>query len=146
MYIIRCADETLYVGSCWDLAVRVDQHVDGFGCAYTSKRKPVSLAHAEDFERRDDAWVREKQVQGWSHAKRLALIEGRLDDLRALSRSRASEQAKARRVQDAPGRVSVTPPSTVTRPEGVVRPSVSVTPPSTATRPEGVVGPDSRVE
>ena len=96
MYILHCNDGTFYVGSCWDLATRVDQHIDGFGGEYTSKRKPVTLAYAEEFERRDDAWEREKQIQNWSHAKRLALIEGRLDDLRALSRSHASQRARSK--------------------------------------------------
>ena len=95
MYILRCVDDSFYVGSCWDLATRIDQHVDGFGCEYTSKRKPVTLVYAEEFERREDAWIREKQIQGWSRAKRLALIEGRFDDLKALSRSRASARANA---------------------------------------------------
>jgi putative endonuclease len=97
MYILRCNDGTFYVGSTWDLATRIDQHIDGFGCEYTSKRKPVTLVYSEEFERRDEAWAREKQIQGWSHAKRLALVEGRLDDLRALSRSRASERARSKR-------------------------------------------------
>jgi putative endonuclease len=97
MYILLCGDDTFYVGSTWDLATRIDQHVDGFGSEYTSKRKPVTLAYAEEYERRDEAWMREKQIQGWSHAKRLALVEGRLDDLRALSRSRASGRAEANR-------------------------------------------------
>jgi putative endonuclease len=96
MYILLCADTTFYVGSTWDLPTRIDQHIDGFGCEYTSKRKPVRLVYAEEFERRDDAWVREKQVQGWSHAKRLALVEGRIDDLKKLSRSRARELARFR--------------------------------------------------
>jgi putative endonuclease len=97
MYILRCNDGTFYVGSTWDLSTRVDQHIDGFGCEYTSKRKPVTLVYSEEFERRDEAWAREKQIQGWSHAKRLALVEGRLDDLRALSKSRASERAQPKR-------------------------------------------------
>jgi putative endonuclease len=97
MYILRCNDGTFYVGSTWDLATRMDQHIDGFGCEYTSKRKPVTLVYSEEFDRRDDAWAREKQIQGWGHAKRLALVEGRLDDLSALSKSRASERARSKR-------------------------------------------------
>jgi putative endonuclease len=96
MYVLLCNDGTFYVGSTWDLATRVDQHIGGFGCEYTSKRKPVVLTYAEEYERRDEAWAREKQVQGWSHAKRLALVEGRLDDLRVLSRSRASARARSK--------------------------------------------------
>ena len=96
MYILLCADDSFYVGSTWDLPTRIDQHIDGFGCEYTSKRKPVTLVYAEEFDRRDDAWAREKQVQGWGHAKRLALVEGRIDDLRELSRSYASRRARSR--------------------------------------------------
>jgi putative endonuclease len=96
MYMLLCNDGTFYNRSTWDLATRVDQHVNGFGSQYTSKRKPVTVAYAEEYERRDEAWAREKQIQGWSHAKRLALVEGRLDDLRALSRSRASERARSK--------------------------------------------------
>jgi len=53
----------------------------------------VTLVYAEEFERRDDAWEREKQIQGWSRAKRIALVEGRLSDLRELSRSKSAENA-----------------------------------------------------
>jgi putative endonuclease len=94
MYILECSDNSFYVGSCWDLATRIDQHIDGFGCEYTSKRKPVKLVHAELFDRRDDAWVREKQVQGWSRAKRIALIEGRVGDLPELSRSKSADNGQ----------------------------------------------------
>ena len=87
MYILECGDGTYYVGSARDLDARVAQHMTGLGGAYTRKRQPVRLAHFEEFTRIDEAWQREKQVQGWSRAKRKALIEGRFDDLPALSRT-----------------------------------------------------------
>jgi len=87
MYILECGDGTYYVGSARDLDRRVEQHVAGLGGSYTRKRQPVRLAYAEEFTRIDEAWQREKQVQGWSRAKRKALIEGRLGDLPALSRT-----------------------------------------------------------
>ena len=87
MYILECGDGTYYVGSARDLDSRVEQHVAGLGGSYTRKRQPVRLAYAEEFTRIDEAWQREKQVQGWSRAKRKALIEGRLGDLPALSRT-----------------------------------------------------------
>jgi len=93
MYILTCADGTTYVGSCRDLAHRLWQHSTGNGSKYTSGRLPVELAYAEQFDRIDDAYLREKQVQGWSRAKRRALIESRFADLPALSESRGARPA-----------------------------------------------------
>ena len=78
MYILECADGTFYVGSTWDLERRLWQHSNGFGGAYTRRRRPVRLRYCEEYDRVDEAYRREKQVQGWNHAKRLALIEGRM--------------------------------------------------------------------
>ena len=82
-YILECADGTLYVGSTVDLGRRVSEHNLGIGAAYTRlrRRRPVRLVWAAEFSRVEDAFRFEKQVQGWSRAKRMALIDGRLDDL-----------------------------------------------------------------
>jgi putative endonuclease len=48
----------------------------------------VILLYAEEYDRVDDAFLREKQVQNWSRVKRLALVEGRTEDLREASRKR----------------------------------------------------------
>jgi len=87
MYILECSDGSFYVGSTWDLERRVWQHNAGEGAAYTRRRRPVRLLYCEEYERVADAYDREKQVQGWSRLKRLALIEGRGGDLPGLSRS-----------------------------------------------------------
>ena len=82
-YILRCADGSLYVGSTIDLDRRLTQHQLGEAAAYTRprRRRPVELAWAGQFDRVDAAFAFEKQVQGWSRAKRIALIEGRYSDL-----------------------------------------------------------------
>ena len=82
-YIVECADGSLYVGSTTDLERRVSQHNLGLGAAYTRlrRRRPVRLVWAAEFDRVEDAFRFEKQVQGWSRAKRVALIEGRFDAL-----------------------------------------------------------------
>ena len=87
-YILECADGSLYVGSTVDLERRVSEHNLGTGAAYTRqrRRRPVRLVWAAEFNRVDDAFRFEKQVQGWSRAKRIALIEGRLAHLPELSR------------------------------------------------------------
>jgi putative endonuclease len=89
-YILECADGSFYVGSTTDLDRRVSEHDLGLGAAYTRlrRRRPVRLVWAAEFDRVEDAFLYEKQIQGWSRAKRIALIEGRLEDLPALSRRR----------------------------------------------------------
>jgi putative endonuclease len=94
VYILECADGSFYVGSTIDLGRRRFQHQIGDGPAYTRRcgRLPVTLRWSQEFDRIDDAFRIEKQVSGWSRAKRLALIEGRLHDLPALSRSRPKDR------------------------------------------------------
>jgi len=87
VYILHCSDGSFYVGSTrGSLENRVWQHSTGAGCRYTSSRLPVELVFAEEYERVEEAYAREKQVQGWSRRKREALIRGEFDNLVALSR------------------------------------------------------------
>jgi putative endonuclease len=88
VYILECSDGTFYVGSTVNLEARLWQHESGVGANYTRMRRPVRLVFSEEFERIDEAFALEKQIQNWSHAKRLALIEGRFEDLKALSKKR----------------------------------------------------------
>ncbi|WP_214465668.1 GIY-YIG nuclease family protein [Microbacterium flavescens] len=90
-YIVRCADGTFYVGSTLDLGRRIDQHNGGMGSAYTRRRLPVTLVWSGEFSSVADAFGWEKRIQGWSHAKREAFIDGGLDAVRGWSaRTRSS--------------------------------------------------------
>ena len=93
-YILECADGSLYVGSTVDLERRLGEHHPGSGARYTARRDrlPVRLVWAGEFDRIDDAFWFEKQVQGWSRAKRLALIAGRWEDLPDLARRPAARR------------------------------------------------------
>ena len=87
MYILQCADDSFYVGSTWDLDRRIAQHnTADQGAAYTRRRRPVRLVYFEQSDSIRDAYAREKQIQGWGRAKRIALIEGRQEDLPCLSK------------------------------------------------------------
>ena len=86
-YLLECRDGSYYVGSTWDLDRRVSEHNLGLGSRYTRRRTPVRLLWCEYYDRIEDAFRREKQIQGWGRAKREALIEGRLEDLPGLSRT-----------------------------------------------------------
>ena len=87
VYMLECADGSFYVGSTIHLDARVAQHNAGEGAAYTRRRgrRPVKLVWAADFARVDEAYAFEKMIQGWSRKKRIALIEGRWEDLPALA-------------------------------------------------------------
>ena len=86
MYILECRDHSYYIGSTRNLETRVAQHQAGEGAQYTRHRLPVVLVFAAEFERIEDAYLMEKRVQGWSRAKRQALIEGRLSELPTLAK------------------------------------------------------------
>jgi predicted GIY-YIG superfamily endonuclease len=90
-YMLKCSDGSYYVGSTWNLERRLFEHNCGVGARYTARRRPVLLVWSQEFARIDEAFALEKRIQNWSRAKRLALIEGRLADLPALSRGRGAD-------------------------------------------------------
>ncbi|MCB9004081.1 MAG: GIY-YIG nuclease family protein [Ardenticatenaceae bacterium] len=87
MYILECADGSYYTGSTKDIEKRLWQHQNGEGANYTKKRLPVKLVYAEPYDRVEDAFRREKQVQRWSRRKKKALIEANYDKLIEFSRN-----------------------------------------------------------
>ena len=87
MYILLCTDGSYYTGSTTDLERRLEQHQNGEGANHTKKRLPVSLLYYEEYSRIDEAFYREKQVQGWSRKKKEALIEGKSDLLPLLAKA-----------------------------------------------------------
>ena len=76
VYILRCADNSLYIGETNDVASRVARHNDGAGAAHTAKRRPVRLVYAEQYATRQGCLERERQLKGWTRAKKEALIAG----------------------------------------------------------------------
>ena len=93
-YILECADDTYYTGSTNDLERRMYEHDNFLGANYTKKKHPVKLVYYEEFDRIDEAFYREKQIQGWSHVKKKALVEGNLDQLADLSKKDFSNNNK----------------------------------------------------
>ncbi len=82
MYILLCNDGSYYTGSTKNLEKRLWQHQNGLGANFTKKRLPVKLVYCEEYSRIDDAFYREKQVQGWSRKKKEALIKQNFGDLK----------------------------------------------------------------
>ncbi len=88
VYILECADGSFYTGLSkrQDLGERVGEHQGGTFKGYTFKRRPVRLVWSQWFPRLTDAIAMERKVKGWSRLKKIALIEGRLSSLKALSK------------------------------------------------------------
>jgi putative endonuclease len=91
VYLLRCSDGSFYVGSATghDLAPRIDQHNAGTYPGYTFSRRPVTLVWSEYFDRVTDGIAAERQIKGWSRAKKEALIRSDWKQVSALSRRRA---------------------------------------------------------
>ena len=88
-YLLRCADGSYYAGTTRaSLELRIAQHNDGTFGGYTSARRPVVLVYHQEFDRITDAIAAERQVKGWTRAKKAALARGDFDALRTLARGR----------------------------------------------------------
>ncbi len=74
VYLLRCADGTLYCGWTTDLAARVKAHNSGRGAKYTRSRLPVELVYSETYDDRHDALSREWHLKRLSREEKLALI------------------------------------------------------------------------
>ena len=88
VYILECCDGSYYTGSTKDLSNRLWEHENGKGANYTRRRLPVKLVYYEEYTRIDSAFNREKQIQGWSHNKKKALIEGKTHLLPKLAKKK----------------------------------------------------------
>ena len=74
VYIVRCADGTLYTGYARDPAARIQAHNSGRGAKYTAGRRPVRLVYREAFRSLGKALAREYAVKQLTRAQKNALI------------------------------------------------------------------------
>jgi predicted GIY-YIG superfamily endonuclease len=74
VYIVRCADGSLYTGLARDPDERVRVHNSGKGAKYTASRLPVVLVHTEPCASLSAALKREYQIKTWTRARKEALV------------------------------------------------------------------------
>ncbi|WP_092189143.1 GIY-YIG nuclease family protein [Bradyrhizobium sp. cf659] len=91
VYMLRCADGSFYIGSATgeDVSRRVDEHNAGVYQGYTYSRRPVVLAWSQYFDRITDGIAAERQLKGWSRAKKEALIRSDWKSVSQFARRRA---------------------------------------------------------
>lgn len=74
VYVLSCADETLYTGYTTDVERRVAEHNAGDGAKYTRGRTPVEVVHVESYETRSAALSREHEIKQLSRAEKVRLV------------------------------------------------------------------------
>lgn len=88
VYVLQCADKSYYVGFTSNLNERIAKHNSGQGAKWTAHRLPVVLMYSEECESEQAAVSREKQLKGWSRAKKEALVREDMASLKSLSKSK----------------------------------------------------------
>ena len=80
VYIVRCADDTLYTGWTINLDKRVKMHNQGMAAKYTKARRPVELVYWEQFCLNNDAMKREREIKKLSRDAKLDLYQGKHEE------------------------------------------------------------------
>ena len=76
VYILECADKSLYVGCTNNLERRIEQHNNSkWGAHYTKIRRPVILKYSETFKTLKEARHRETGIKGWRRERKIDLIK-----------------------------------------------------------------------
>lgn len=77
VYILQCADNTLYTGWTNNLNKRLEAHLSGKGAKYTRCRLPVKLVYFEEFQDKISAQKREYRIKQLTRKEKLILIKGK---------------------------------------------------------------------
>lgn len=88
VYILLCNDNSYYTGVTNNIGRRFAEHQEGIdhGC-YTYSRRPLKLVLVKEFDNPKEAIAFEKQVKGWSRAKKKALIDNDWVSLKRVSKN-----------------------------------------------------------
>lgn len=91
VYILKCADDSHYVGHTEDLEARIGKHARREIPGYTSSRLPVNLVFSQEHPTRNEALSTERQIKGWNRKKKEALIRGDWNEISRLARSKNND-------------------------------------------------------
>jgi putative endonuclease len=130
VYLLRCADGSLYTGWTVDLERRLARHAAGTASAYTRSRRPVALAAALPMADRTAARREEARIKALRRAEKLALVAALRADAQPASssspsRSASSSSSSVTRVSSTPRTLNRRPWSTTSSPGRGTRPSSS---------------------
>ena len=87
IYILQCSDGSYYTGHTENLETRLASHQSGDVIGYTSTRLPVKLMFSQALTTREEAICAERQIKGWSRAKKEAMMRGGWQRVSELAKS-----------------------------------------------------------
>jgi putative endonuclease len=100
-YMLHCNAGRLYVGHTDDLERRIGEHESGSIKGFTASYLPVKLIWSQEFSTRYEALTAERQIKGWSRAKKFALVRGDWVQISLLAKSKTGlRQAQPERRED----------------------------------------------
>ena len=92
LYLLECDENFFYTGISENVNFRLGEHIQKRGSKFTKHYSSKRIVHSEEFETKTLALKREKQIKGWSRAKKRALIAGNFILLKHLSKSKQPKQ------------------------------------------------------
>lgn len=93
VYILKCADDSYYIGMTMNLERRLSEHQSGHIIgSFTYSRRPVVFVWSAEFPTRREAFAFEQQIKGWGRAKKEALIRGDWDGVHGIVKSERKKQ------------------------------------------------------
>jgi len=98
-YMLHCRGGAFYTGHTDDLEKRIGEHQSGLVKGFTRDKLPVELVWSQDFPTRYEALAAERQIKGWSRAKKLALIRGDWERISALAKKKNGPSTSSGRTE-----------------------------------------------
>ena len=96
IYILKCVNNSYYIGITNNLERRMHEHNEGLNkTCYTYNKLPLILIYQTEFNNPIEAIAFEKQIKGWSRIKKEALINGDIELLKALSKNIQDKSSKS---------------------------------------------------
>lgn len=101
VYMLQCSDGSFYIGSTADLSRRISEHELGvLPSSYTHSRRPVKLVWTQEFPSQEEAFASERQIKGWSRAKKKALIKDDWEEIHQIVKRERKRREKEQRIND----------------------------------------------
>ncbi len=85
LYLLRCADNSIYTGISINVEARVKKHNLGKGASFTSGRRPVSLIYQEEHPDQSSARRREEQIKNWGKADSIILATAKTHNAKVVT-------------------------------------------------------------
>jgi predicted GIY-YIG superfamily endonuclease len=96
---LKCADSSYYTGSTVDLEHRLAEHQAGVYEGYTNSRRPVELVWSFQVQTEHEAFLLERQIKGWSRAKKEALIRGDFQEIHAIVKAERKRREASKKIK-----------------------------------------------